>query len=432
MNKKHLFLSLTLLGGLILTIAFAFSAAQAGTTILSLTPANITLGPDEIVSMTVQLESEPLVSGASLYLTYDPSVLLVLDADPLTDTVQIYPGTCPEPEFVIENTTNVLSGTIHYSVVDLGLDAGCNSGEVATIEFQCVGLGVSEVAFAPETQLSDPEGMTVTLTAQNTTITCQDVTSTPSPTPTASATATPQGLFLPLLSKDLTPTPTPTVTPPPWTIVLNETFEGEFPGAWQLSSNTGNDYKWGKRDCRPHDGTYSAWIMGGGNDGSASSCFNEYPESYETWMVYGPFSLEGMTEAIMSFQMWTSSELGWDYTCFSASGTGGFDIDNYEGWCLSGDSSGITGNVNGWLNYALDLSDIYANGTVSFLGDPTVYVAFLFFSDDLYSYAEGGYIDDVLVQKCAGSCPSPFTALQLSTTDFLNPLPDILSASQTR
>ncbi|GAB4578243.1 MAG: hypothetical protein Fur0022_09770 [Anaerolineales bacterium] len=214
MNKKHFYFLVALMAGLTLAIGIAFSAARAGTALLSLDPQTTIRGPGETVSMTIHLESGTLASGVDIYLTYDPAILLVLDADTLTDTVQIYPGTCPDPEFIIQNQANILSGTINYAAVDLGIDAGCTSGEVATIEFQCVGLGTSNVAFGPETELSDPEGITITLTTQNAAITCTDVTSTPgpsaTPTPTLTPTPTaiPEEIYFPILRKDFTPTPT--------------------------------------------------------------------------------------------------------------------------------------------------------------------------------------------------------------------------------
>jgi hypothetical protein len=41
----------------------------------------------------------------------------------------------------------------------------------------------------------------------------------------------------------------------------------------------------GKRKiCRPHAGSYSAWVVGGGADGSGLTCSNEYPISTDSWM----------------------------------------------------------------------------------------------------------------------------------------------------
>ncbi len=184
MNKKQLFFITTFLTGLLLAAGAAFSAARAGTALLSLDPQTTTAGPGEIISMTMHLESVPAASGVDIYLAYDPAILLVLDADVLTDSVQIEPGTCPEPDFIIVNEANILSGTLQYAVVDTGINPGCTSGEVAQIAFQCVGIGTSDVTFSPETKISDPDGISITLTTQSAALTCTNVTSTPGPTPT--------------------------------------------------------------------------------------------------------------------------------------------------------------------------------------------------------------------------------------------------------
>lgn len=431
MNKKHLFLALALLAGLILTIVVAFSAARAGTALLYLDPETTIRGPGETVSMTIQLESGVQVVGAEVYLAYDPAILEVIDADTMTDTVQIYPGDCPEPEFLVLNEVNVISGTISYAVVDLGADAGCTAGRVAAIEFQCVGLGTSNVTFDPDTYLSDSEGVSITLTTQDAAITCTDMTSTPGPTatPTAKNTPTPTltptspNVYLPITNHDptLTPTPTntPTATPTPWITLLNDTFEGDFPGPWQLSTNTNEQYHWGKRNCRGFQSANSAWAVGGGSVGGSSGCFIEYPDSAFNWMVYGPFSLEGMSAAEMTFQVWLNSELSEDFLCYVASGLGGFDGSNYEGYCLSGDSSEEPGNIDGWVNFNLDLTDIYGDGSVSLLGDSSVWIAFLFTSDESINFPEGGYVDNVIIRKCASGCPPVQTFFRPEGSNFL-------------
>ncbi|HNB51595.1 MAG TPA: cohesin domain-containing protein [Anaerolineales bacterium] len=416
MNKKYLLLLFAFLAGLVLTITVAITAARAGTAVLSLEPQAITLGPNETVSMTVNLESAVQVVGAEIYLAYDASILDVLDADNGTDLIQIYPGNCPQPEFVILNEADLLSGTISYAAVDLGAEAGCTSGLVASIEFQCVGLGTSNVTFGPDTALSDPEGVSVTLTTEDAAITCTDVTSTPgptatftaSPTLTPTATATPPGAFLPVIGRDFTATPTPTntptATPTPWTTILSDNFEGDFPGSWNLWNNNGNLYQFGKRNCHPYLGTYSAWIIGGGSVGSGLNCQAIYPNSITTWMVHGPFSLVGAQEAELNFQIWFNTEYYWDRICYVASGIGGSDPSNYDGWCWSDSSTNVAGNVQGWVFDSLDLSDVTGTGSVNLLGDSSVYTGFVFFSDDTNNLTEGAYVDDVVIRKCSSNC----------------------------
>lgn len=61
-----------------------------------------------------------------------------------------------------------------------------------------------------------------------------------------------------------------------WTDLMTEDFEGTFPrGNWEVSDGNGaeyGEYYWAKRNCRPRSGSYSAWAVGGGADGSALPC----------------------------------------------------------------------------------------------------------------------------------------------------------------
>lgn len=428
MNKKHLLFITALLAGLTLTIVLAYSAARAGTALLSLSPENTIRGPNEIVTMTMDLDSATTAVGLEAYLAYDPSILSVIDANPVTtDTINIYPGDCPNPEFIVLN--EVSGGMINYAVVDLGADAGCNSGLAATIVFQCIGLGTSSVSFTPDTALADVDGNSIALTTQDASLTCTDVTSTPGPTATPSPTVTPSatptfpGIYLPIIPREFTRTPTntptPTFTPTPWVEVFSDDFEGTFPNSWQLSDTTGGQLQWASSDCRPYGGLNSAWIIGGGTIGTNLNCQASYVNNIYTWMVYGPFSLAGMTEAEMNFNAWYNTETSADKICYIVSGSGGFTLGNYVGWCLSGDSTFATNDVDGWVPYTLDFSDVFHDGSTSFLGDSTVYAGFVFFSNSSTTFSEGAYVDNVEIRRCAANCTQNQTSNVTVTNDNL-------------
>jgi len=73
-----------------------------------------------------------------------------------------------------------------------------------------------------------------------------------------------------LVQPDLPRTPYPDSWPPDgrplngWTEVFYEDFEDSFPDGWETQGWP--DYKWWKRDCRSHEGDYSAWCMGRSTD----------------------------------------------------------------------------------------------------------------------------------------------------------------------
>ena len=168
-------------------------------------------------------------------------------------------------------------------------------------------------------------------------------------------------------------------------MIIYEDFESSFPGSWDVFDNESGygEYYWDKRNCRPYAGGFSGWGIGAGAEGSALSCGVDYPDNAEAWMVYGPFSLANATDADMTLKLWLNAESSWDFVCrlYSTDGT------NYDGWCTSGDTEG-------WIDRDLDLS--------SLAGQSSVWVALIFDSDGSIHYAEGGYVDDILVRKCVG------------------------------
>jgi len=202
---------------------------------------------------------------------------------------------------------------------------------------------------------------------------------------TASGGAAPQHyVYLPLIRKD----------PPPaiWTTLVNETFEGAFPGPWQISDEypgTGEFY-WGKRSCRAYAGSYSGWAVGAGAQGSSLPCGSIYPNDAESWMVFGPFSLADAAAADLSFKLWLNSESTYDVMCRFASTDG----SNFSGTCTFG-------NTAGWIDRVLDLNNVYNMG--SLLGQPNVWIALNFSTDATINYAEGGYVDNVVLRKCTGA-----------------------------
>ncbi len=240
----------------------------------------------------------------------------------------------------------------------------------------------------------------------------------PTSTPTLTPTATPTSrLFLPVIVKSIpywTPTPTPSPTPTPgWRTIVKTTFEGGYPGfhsVWHAFD--GNDiqmgeYYWGERNCRPLDGNGSGWAVGAGYHGAQLPCGSDYPDWASSWMVYGPFSLQGTTAADLHFNLWVNSERGVDGLCWLAS----VDNDHFYGYCG-------TGNSQGWTDRRLDLSNVPELGNL--VGSTPVYVALAFVSDGSGHYPEGAYVDNVLLRECLTSyCPLDAGAPAATTDDLL-------------
>ena len=129
-----------------------------GIQMLEIGPTAPTLYVGETV--TVDLVASDMVDlyGAALELTFDPSIVEVVDDDPGTPGVQITPGTCPFPNFVVQNTADNTAGTINYDVASLAPSPPCNgTGVVASITFRALAVGMSPVHYN-EWLLSDTNG----------------------------------------------------------------------------------------------------------------------------------------------------------------------------------------------------------------------------------------------------------------------------------
>jgi len=95
----------------------------------------------------------------------------VVDDDPVAPGVQIAPGTCPSPDFVVENSADNTTGTINYGVASLSPSPPCNgSGVIASITFHALVPGTSPVHFS-SWLLSDTDGVPIPVTPQDGSIT---------------------------------------------------------------------------------------------------------------------------------------------------------------------------------------------------------------------------------------------------------------------
>ncbi len=229
---------------------------------------------------------------------------------------------------------------------------------------------------ATRTPQGTPPNPTGTLTRTPT------ITVTPTSTATATQTAIP--------TATATKTPTPTTDVPDWEVLVNTTFEGDFPGLWDVFDNANyplNYYSWAVAVCQAYAGNYSGWAVGGGVYGSELYCSANYPHDVDSWMIYGPFSLVNATAARLDSKLWTNTESGFDNACYMAS----IDGTNFSGDCYSG-------NSGGWVDGTLDLSNVFNLGDLR--GQGQVWVAIIFTSDSALNYAEGAYVDNIVLRRC--------------------------------
>jgi len=200
--------------------------------------------------------------------------------------------------------------------------------------------------------------------------------------------------------------------------IMSENFEGDFPtGSWYLGAR--RDYTWAKRSCAAHDGTFSAWAIGGGTIGSSLACGANYPNPINMFLFYGPFDLSDANWAAFSFFVSFNLEPKNDFLFVSASDDG----TTFSGFSLSGTSSGQ------WFPYSLALTAVPSSGNIyrNLTGKSAVWIAFFMFANSTTSLPNGAFIDDVLLQKgmvnapaVVSSFPSPGPSPQGLTFDGAN------------
>jgi hypothetical protein len=163
-----------------------------------------------------------------------------------------------------------------------------------------------------------------------------------------------------------------------WNILMSENFEGAFPsGLWGVFDNNGADYGeyyWDDDDYLPHLGAWSAWPANGGANGVDPQYFY-YPNNMDAWMMYGPFDLSSCSSADFEFYYNNDSESGHDYFGWGGSPNG----SNLYGLQISGDSGGWQ-----YVDFSLN----------SYLGDTSVWLAFIFRSDSSV-VSDGPFVDDI-------------------------------------
>ncbi len=117
----------------------------------------------EEISTTIRIEDVMGLYGAEINLSFVPEDLQVVDADGGTTGVQITPGDCPLPDFIVSNSANNVNGTIFYAVTELNpsqpIDGSC---DVAHITFATLRVNDTTVSFG-EVILSDSDGQSIPL-----------------------------------------------------------------------------------------------------------------------------------------------------------------------------------------------------------------------------------------------------------------------------
>jgi hypothetical protein len=170
LTRLTLIMVIILLSVILSSTSFANNKLLNGG-LLWLNPASSTTAVGGTRDIMVQLENVANVFGAEIALSFDPTILAVVDADPGTPGVQIFTGSCPAPDFVLTNEADNSLGTIGYILTQLSPTPPCDGGKVATIRFVCLTEGIGQVAFTSYV-VSDDDYNEIPVFPQGASLTC--------------------------------------------------------------------------------------------------------------------------------------------------------------------------------------------------------------------------------------------------------------------
>lgn len=171
-TKKKSYLVFAILIVMCLLVAGVVAATGSSSPdlvgLLWINPADPTIITGQSGPVDLQLDNITGVYGVQIDMEFDPTYLSVVGG---TAT----PGTCPVPDFVLNNSADNGAGTLIYAATQLNPTPPCDGGVVATIEFMCApGLtsDVSTPITITESIVPDIDGVAIDHTTQNADVLC--------------------------------------------------------------------------------------------------------------------------------------------------------------------------------------------------------------------------------------------------------------------
>lgn len=123
------------------------------------------VGVNQTVTVDVMVRDITNMYGAALEIHFDPAIVQVEDADGGMTDVQITPGTCPSPDFVLQNEADNVNGIISYDASSLSPSPPCDgTGVVASITFRGATGGLTTPILFASWLLADTGGTPIPVT----------------------------------------------------------------------------------------------------------------------------------------------------------------------------------------------------------------------------------------------------------------------------
>ena len=177
-----------LLSVVALIAGLPLASVLASGTVAQLVPATQTIAVGATTTVAFHVADVNDLYGYQAEIAFDPALLEVVDADAGTTGVQVSLGSWLEPDFVFRNEADNSAGTITLALSQLAPSAAVSgSGDLATITFRGLAMGVSSIRFTDLT-LANMNSEVIATTHQDAQLAVSDGTPFPPPSPTPTGT----------------------------------------------------------------------------------------------------------------------------------------------------------------------------------------------------------------------------------------------------
>jgi len=126
-----------------------------------LDPATLDLAPGDTATLDIRVDDVSQLAGAEVHVTFEPTLLEVVDADPSTEGTQIAHGDFLNADFVVQNTADPTAGTVDYAIACMQLEQAASGGGVlARITFRALAEGETRITISG-VLLADMQGQPI-------------------------------------------------------------------------------------------------------------------------------------------------------------------------------------------------------------------------------------------------------------------------------
>ena len=223
-------------------------STHAQSTLIHLSPVQAQVGEEQTTAVEVRVENVEALYGLDIRLSFDPSVVEVVDADPAAAGLQVRPGGLLSLDFVLRNTADNEQGTAWFALTQVNPSQEVSGSGIAFIvTFAGKSAGSSTPLSITYAKIVERTGAEIPASTEDGTISVvapEQAPATPTqappppqptvvtPTPTPSQPTTPAD-GTPVATATIQPTqqaPTDTATPT-WTSSPTQSSPTETPTA---------------------------------------------------------------------------------------------------------------------------------------------------------------------------------------------------------